>query len=177
MCRICFGRVTKKARANHLKCLKHKVAERLQNKNSAAQDVEMDEIEGAAIPPAKMLLADRYLHSHPSDSEDDYCDDQMQIDDVGEPFNGVTEHGLHLYDLHGKEIIFSAGDLETRRRAETEWLWKDIEELNYYDHTLLAKTTYSARDMFGDSSEDATVSGVVAAMSSLGMSFILLSVV
>ncbi|KAF8530078.1 hypothetical protein BU17DRAFT_6769, partial [Hysterangium stoloniferum] len=94
-------------------------------------------------------------------------DDRMQVDNPDEPFDGVTEQGLHFYDHHRNEIIFSAGDLEKHKKAENEQLWKDIEGLNYYDHTLLTKTAYSAKDMFGDFSEDATISSVIVAMSSL----------
>ncbi|KAF8518246.1 hypothetical protein BU17DRAFT_66490 [Hysterangium stoloniferum] len=55
------------------------------------------------------------------------------------------------------------------QKVENGQLWKDIDVLNYYDHTLLTKTAHSAKDMFGDFSEDATISSVVTAMSSLGL--------
>jgi len=103
------------------------------------------------------------------DSEEEDLDDHQDHN----PFASVTQDGDQFYDEDNEQIMFTAGLDELRSEMENsrKKIWDAIDALNYYDHEILARTSLTAAEMFGERDEDdPTLTRVVAEMQALSES-------
>jgi hypothetical protein len=81
------------------------------------------------------------------------------------PFEDTMTYDGEIFDADGHQILFSAGETPVDNSLNT--VWKDLENLAYYDHTIFADMSPMMAQLF-DQTEDCTVTDAVAAMAAMG---------
>ncbi|KAJ7936174.1 hypothetical protein B0H13DRAFT_1589779, partial [Mycena leptocephala] len=82
------------------------------------------------------------------------------------PFDSTIAYGGEILDAHGNIIMFSAGEIPVDESAND--IWRELDNLEYCDHTLFADMTPMMGDLF-DKTDDCTVSDAVRAMADMGL--------
>ncbi|KAJ7495118.1 hypothetical protein FB451DRAFT_1335854 [Mycena latifolia] len=77
------------------------------------------------------------------------------------PFDGSMTYGNEIFDAEGNQIFFSAGEHPLDKSSND--VWKDIEELELYEHTVFADVSPMMAQLF-DQTEDGTLTEAMAAM-------------
>jgi hypothetical protein len=83
------------------------------------------------------------------------------------PFSEAISYGREIFDSTGDQVMFSVGEVPVEDSSESNRVWKDMENLEYYDHTVFADMTPMMADMF-DKTDDCTVSDAVRTMAAMG---------
>lgn len=108
--------------------------------------------------PAILNLADRFSGYHSDDSDG--------VPQASEnPFEGTMTYDDEIFDEDGNEILFSAG--AAPMDSSSTDVWKDIEDLEYYDHTVFADMSPMMEQLF-DKTNDCTLTDAAAAMAAMG---------
>ena len=81
------------------------------------------------------------------------------------PFDGSIAYNSEILDASGNKVMFSAGEIPVDESEKN--ILREIEDLEYFDHTVLADMTPMMADLF-DKSDDCTVSDAVRAMQAMG---------
>ncbi|KAJ7226230.1 hypothetical protein C8J57DRAFT_1197699 [Mycena rebaudengoi] len=144
----------------HKKTAKHKDAV-LEQEDSAARASELATAVESRQHPASMALADRFAPF--SDEEDFEMEEQL----ADNPFQGAIAYGDDLLDASGDPVLFSAGNIRINNNSGDK-LWAEMDGLEYYGHTILADKSVFLSELL-DSAEDSTITGVAAALASMGL--------
>jgi hypothetical protein len=83
------------------------------------------------------------------------------------PFYEAILYGGEILDAAGNQVMFSAGEVPATDSSESNKIWREKENLEYYDHRIFADMTPMMADMF-DKTDDCTVSDAVRAMAAMG---------
>lgn len=110
--------------------------------------------------PAAMVLADRWSGYDSDDVDEDFPSPRLE-----DPFTGSISYGGEILDSNGDPVIFSAGKVPVDDTANA--IWRDIEDLDYLDHTVLADMSRLMERLF-DKTDDSTVSDAARAMAAMG---------
>ncbi|KAJ7862000.1 hypothetical protein B0H14DRAFT_3615232 [Mycena olivaceomarginata] len=118
--------------------------------------------------PAVMTLAAHYADD-PLDSDEDMPLAGISGMEHGNSlFNEAISYGGEIFDAAGEQVMFSAGEIPAVDSSESNRIWREMENLGYYDHTIFADMTPMMADMF-DKTDDCTVSDAVRAMAAMGI--------
>jgi hypothetical protein len=82
-------------------------------------------------------------------------------------FSEAISYGGEILDAAGDQVMFSVGEAPVVDSSESNRVWRDMENLEYYDHTIFADMTPMMADLF-DKTDDCTVSDAVRAMAAMG---------
>jgi hypothetical protein len=114
-----------------------------------------------------MTLAAHYVDD-PLDSDEDMPLAGISGMEHGNSlFNEAISYGGENFDAAGEQVMFSAGEVPAVDSSDSNWIWREKENLGYYDHTIFADMTPMMADMF-DKTDDCTVSDAVRAMAAMG---------
>jgi hypothetical protein len=116
-----------------------------------------------------MALSERYGDDYDNLDEEMPFASTSSAGNIGNPFEGTISYGAELLDSAGNQVMFSAGEVPAVEKLDD--LWRQIENLDYCDHTIFADMTPMMADLF-DKPEDCTVSDAVRAMEAMGKSSI-----
>ncbi|KAJ7306314.1 hypothetical protein DFH08DRAFT_976041 [Mycena albidolilacea] len=108
-----------------------------------------------------MSLSERWS-GYDSENSDD--EPPARFDGTPNPFDNTIAYGGEILDAHGNTIMFSAGEVPVDESANN--IWKELDNLEYCDHTLFADMTPMMGDLF-DKTDDCTVSDAVRAMADM----------
>lgn len=114
-----------------------------------------------------MTLVDCYGND-PVDSDEEMPPaSNSAVRNSDNPFDRTISHGGEILNATGNQITFSAGEIPAVDSSEATNIWREMENLEYCDHTIFADMTPMMSDMF-DKSDDCTVSDAVRAMAAMG---------
>ncbi|KAJ7827689.1 hypothetical protein B0H14DRAFT_3144540 [Mycena olivaceomarginata] len=148
----------RKDAANHRKSPKHASALRATaGPTPSGPTLLQPPVPKDPLRPAVMTLAAHYADD-PLDSDEDM------------PLAGISgmEHGRFSMLLGNKSCFLRARFLRwIALSSESNRIWREMENLGYYDHTIFTDMTPMMADIF-DKTDDCTVSDAVRAMAAMG---------
>ncbi|KAF5372390.1 hypothetical protein D9615_009298 [Tricholomella constricta] len=146
--------IAKTSISQHRASKKHKDALETRTLVGAVQPV-IEVMRTALLESGALSLADRFLVSESDDKE------MESIDTPFDPFHDITTFDNEIFDASGQRVILSAGEIPEDRTGDS--LWKEIESLQYFDHTVLAQAGGV------NCEDDTTLANVVSTLNKMGL--------